>query len=71
MLVTRQVEEKKHDLIPEEEQPSTNKADELLSLSSIIIDKLQTLGSMDEAKLLMANVLFEIKSINSFKLAIY
>ena len=71
MLVTRQVEEKKHDLIPEEEQPSTNKTDELLNLSSVIIDKLQTLSSMDEAKLLMANVLFELKSISSSRLAVY
>ena len=52
----------KHGLIPEEEQPSNNKLDELHNLSSIIINKLQTLGSMDEAKLLIADVLFKLKS---------
>lgn len=56
------IEEKKQEPILEEEVPSAMKADEVRDISEHVVNKLQTLGSMDEAKEMMAQILFDVIS---------
>lgn len=54
------IEEKKPEPILEEEVPSAMKAEEVRDISEHVVNKLQTLGSMDEAKEMMVQILFDV-----------
>lgn len=56
------IENKQPETIQEEEPNLNQKFEEMRNMSSEIIEKLQTLNNMDEARDLLARVLFEIKN---------
>jgi len=61
-------EEKRSDTSIQEEEPlQPNKAQELNDLAENIISQLHGLNSLDDAKNMMANILFEVKSTSEKK----
>jgi hypothetical protein len=69
MLGVYIIENKPQPEIIQEEEPNLNqKFEEMRNMSAEIIDSLQRLNSMDEARDLLAKVLFEIKSRMLFSL---
>lgn len=54
------VEEKKQETVLEEEIPSAMKTDEVKAISEHVVQRLQSLSSLDEAKEMMAMMLFDV-----------